>query len=198
MKLIIIEGTDNTGKDTVISNIMKKYPCVKVYHCCKPKGSTLEECQQEQFDAFTAIALHNVIDYGNGSADIDATIHNRSWYGEYVYGCLYRDNTDIWVKDMILREEQLIRKGIPENDIIIITLLSDNADFLVKNDDGLSISKANKEKIEQETQRFVEIHNFSTLKNKHIVWVNEGDHFRSREDIWNEINDFIDSTNIQK
>ena len=69
MKLIIIEGTDNTGKDTVISNIMKKYPCVKVYHCCKPKGSTLEECQQEQFDAFTAIALHNVIDYGNGSAD---------------------------------------------------------------------------------------------------------------------------------
>ena len=25
MKLIIIEGTDNTGKDTVISNIMKKY-----------------------------------------------------------------------------------------------------------------------------------------------------------------------------
>jgi hypothetical protein len=193
MKLIIIEGTDNTGKDTVISNIMKKYPCVKIYHCCKPKGHTLEECQQEQFDAFTALAMHNISDYNN--SDIAATIHNRSWYGEFVYGCMYRDNTETWVKDMILREEELIRLGINEKDILLITLLANNADFLIKNDDGLSISEANKERIEEETKRFVEIHNFSTLKNKHIVWVNEGDHFRSREDIWKEINDFIDSIN---
>ena len=70
-----------------------------------------------------------------------------------------------------------------------------NVDFLIKNDDGLSISEANKERIEEETKRFVEIHNFSTLKNKHIVWVNDGEHFRSREDIWNEINDFLDNAN---
>lgn len=196
MKLIIIEGTDNTGKDTVIANIIRKYPCVKIYHCCKPKGCTPEECQQEQFDLFTALAVHNISDHTN--SDISATIHNRSWYGEYVYGCMYRGNLETWVKDMILREEQLLKLGIGDDDIFLITLLSDNADFLVRNDDGLSISEAKKERIEEETKRFVEIHNFSTLKNKHIVWVNEGDHFRSREDIWNEIDTFIDNKNIKK
>ena len=36
MKLIIIEGTDNTGKDTIISKLLEKYPTVTLIHCSAP------------------------------------------------------------------------------------------------------------------------------------------------------------------
>ena len=32
-KLIIIEGTDNVGKDTVINQLLNRYKDAKVYHC---------------------------------------------------------------------------------------------------------------------------------------------------------------------
>ena len=36
MKLIIIEGTDNTGKDTLIAKLLEKYPTATLIHCGKP------------------------------------------------------------------------------------------------------------------------------------------------------------------
>ena len=70
-------------------------------------------------------------------------------------------------------------------------LLSDNSDFLVKNDDGLSISKANKELIEDETKRFEEIFKFSTIPNKRIIYVNNGEKWRTKEEIIGEVCDAI-------
>lgn len=178
-KLIIIEGTDNVGKDTVINQLLNRYKDAKVYHCEKPKSKDAKEAAKEQYNSFLSLAKEN-------SVSKDTTIiHNRSWYGEYVYGVKYRNNDENEVKKSILEFENILLNNI--NDVCLIMLLSDNSDFLVKNDDGLSISKAKKELIEDETKRFEEIFKFSTIPNKRIIYVNNGENWRTKEEIIGEV-----------
>lgn len=185
-KLIIIEGTDNVGKDTVINQLLDKYKDAKIYHCEKPKSKDAIEAAKEQYSFFLNLAKENSI-----STD-KIIIHNRSWYGEYVYGVKYRNNDENEVKRSILEFEKIILDNI--NNVYLIMLLSDNSNFLIKNDDGLSISKAKKELIEDETRRFEEIFKFSTIPNKNIIYVNEGENWKSREDIINTIYESIGVT----
>ena len=178
-KLIIIEGTDNVGKDTVINQLLNRYKDAKVYHCEKPKSKDAKEAAKEQYNSFLSLAKEN-------SVSKDTTIiHNRSWYGEYVYGVKYRNNDENEVKKSILEFENILLNNI--DDVCLIMLLSDNSDFLVKNDDGLSISQAKKELIEDETKRFEEIFNFSTIPNKRIIYVNNGENWRTKEEIIGEV-----------
>ena len=178
-KLIIIEGTDNVGKDTVINQLLDRYKDAKVYHCEKPKSKDAKEAAKEQYNSFLSLAKEN-------STSKDTTIiHNRSWYGEYVYGVKYRNNDENGVKKSILEFENILLNNI--DDVCLIMLLSDNSDFLVKNDDGLSISKAKKELIEDETKRFEEIFKFSTIPNKRIIYVNNGENWRTKEEIIAEV-----------
>ena len=182
-KLIIIEGTDNVGKDTVINQLLDRYKDAKVYHCEKPKSKDAKEAAKEQYNSFLSLAKEN-------SVSKDTTIiHNRSWYGEYVYGVKYRNNDENEVKKSILEFENILLSNI--DDVCLIMLLSNNSDFLVKNDDGLSISKAKKELIEDETKRFEEIFKFSTIPNKCIIYVNDGENWKSKEEIINKIYEII-------
>ena len=178
-KLIIIEGTDNVGKDTVINQLLDRYKDAKVYHCEKPKSKDVKEAAKEQYNLFLSLAKENL------TSKDTTIIHNRSWYGEYVYGVKYRNNDENEVKKSILEFENILLSNI--DDICLIMLLSDNSDFLVKNDDGLSISKAKKELIEDETKRFKEIFKFSTIPNKCIVYVNDGENWKTKEEIINKI-----------
>lgn len=192
MKIVIIEGTDNVGKDTVIMQLLSKFPVTKVMHCEKPKASTPKEQASEQLVSFMKLAQENIAD--NVRGNIDCIIHNRSWYGEYVYGCMYRQNEPTHVVDMIHGLEKHLLRNIDEKDIVYITLLSNSAEFLVRNDDGLSLSNAKVEKIVEETKRFEEIHKLSLLKNKHIIYVNDGESFRTKEAIMDDIMAAIKNT----
>ena len=185
-KLIIIEGTDNVGKDTVINQLLDRYKDAKVYHCEKPKSKDAKEAAKEQYNSFLSLAKENV------KSNYETIIHNRSWYGEYVYGVKYRNNNEKEVKKSILEFENIILDS--SYDVCLIMLLSNNSDFLVKNDDGLSISKAKKELIEDETKRFEDIFRFSTIPNKRIIYVNEGENWKSKEDIINMIYESIGVT----
>ena len=186
-KVIIIEGTDNAGKDTVINQLLDRYKDAKVYHCEKPKSKDAKEAAKEQYNSFLSLAKEN-------SISKDTTIiHNRSWYGEYVYGVKYRNNDENKVKKSILEFENILLNNI--DDVCLIMLLSDNSDFLVKNDDGLSISKAKKELIEDETKRFEDIFKFSTIPNKRIIYVNNGENWRTKEEIISEVNNIISNKN---
>lgn len=186
MKVVIVEGTDNVGKDTVINRIANDFENAIIYHCEKPKSTTPEEQAAEQEAEFAKLAGYSrycANKYKNG-----VYIHNRSAYGEYVYGCMYRNNNEQDVVNMIWNFEKSLGEDI---DVRLIVLLSDSVDFLVKNDDGLSISNAKKELIEEETHRFEEIFCLSKLKHKKLVYVNRGDKFREKDDIYNEISNFI-------
>ena len=178
-KIIIIEGTDNVGKDTVINQLLDRYKEAKVYHCEKPKSKDAKEAAIEQYNSFLSLAKEN------STSKDEIIIHNRSWYGEYVYGIKYRNNNEDEVKKSILEFENIILNDV--DDVCLIMLLSNNSDFLVKNDDGLSISKAKKEFIKDETKRFEEIFKFSTIPNKHIIYVNDGENWKTKEEIINKI-----------
>lgn len=190
MKLIIIDGVDNTGKNTIISNLLNEYDRIKLIHCQKPKAKDPIEAAQEQVQTYYDLLDELLYDYDDQYFHLDATIYNRSWYGEYVYGCMYRNNHEQSVVNLITDIENELNTVFSPEDIIFITLLSNNEQFLIKHDDGLSISTKLDNKRE-EIKRFEEIFNISTIKNKKIIYVNNGEEFRSREEIWNEIITFI-------
>jgi thymidylate kinase len=195
MKIIIIEGTDNVGKDTVIKRLEKEFINCAVIHCEKPPHANSKDMalfQQSSFTKLMGDTLYQYTAYKRlGIGDEFALIHNRSWYGEYVYGCMYRDNDPKFVKHMIRSLETIITKVIEPIDICYITLLSDNMEFLARNEDGSSLSSGKIDLMEKETQRFKEIHDYSIIKNKHIVYVNNGTMFRDANDIYNEILSYI-------
>ena len=187
MKIVIIEGTDNTGKDTVIKELTNIYPDSFVYHCGKPTSNIPEQQIKEQEIFFNSLCEKTINYYKKNKENNNLLIHNRSWYGEYVYGCLYRNNSETNVKKMIKSLEEELLKNVDKNDICYITLLSDNMDFLVLHEDGLSISKAKKELIKKETNRFKEIYENSIIPNKHIIYVNNNLKFKNKQDIIKEI-----------
>ena len=184
MKTIIIEGMDNTGKNTIIQKLMEKYSVVKIIHSGKPKSKTNEEAQIEQQQTFNNYA-NEVL---NESKMTEAFIFNRAWYGEYVYGCIYREANPYMVLQMIT----YIENKLDNNETYLITLIADNAQFLVKNDDGLSLSNVDLMKLGAEKERFIKVHNHSKLKKK-LITVNDGENFRPLEEIFSEIEDLIDN-----
>ena len=187
MKLIIIEGTDNTGKDTLISKILEKYPTATVIHCGKP--ITKKYSSKEQDELFRIYA-QNIVEGKYDNTHV--IIMNRSHIGEYVYGVLYRNRDNKEVEQMIndINDILYYREDL---DIKYIQLLSNSEQLLKSNEDGKSLSNGNIEKINKEANQFKEIFNNINIKDsdKRLIFVNEGNGFRSREDIFNEAFRFI-------
>lgn len=178
MKLIIIEGLDNCGKDTLINNLSKDFLTVTNIHYTKPENKYIQNT------IFRGYAYSIV----NNKYNTDAIILNRSHYGEYVYGCLYRNVSD---KDALYIIREIDNIYIENNiDAYYIQLMSSSIDLLLKNDDNKSLSKNKKENIEIEADRFMRIFDYSLL-NKKLIYVNNGNNFRTREDIYNEAVNFI-------
>lgn len=183
MKTIIIEGMDNTGKNTIIQKLIEKYQVVKIIHSGKPKAATGEEAQTEQEQTFNNYANEII----NESNLTEAVIFNRAWYGEYVYGYLYRHADPSRVLVMITN----IECKLSDKDTYLITLIADNEQFLVNNDDGLSLSNVDLVKMNTEKERFIKVYNYSRFKKK-LITVNDGDKFRPLEDILAEIEELIE------
>lgn len=185
-KVIIVEGPDCVGKDMLISNLSNHYNnAVKVIHAGIPDNKNLHDYYYKGLihDTLDAYYAHNY----------DAVIHNRSMYGEYVYGPKYRDEDRKEVAKLISDLELgQLKTFILSKELIFILLNSDNSDLLVKSSDGLSISNK-KTDIEDEMAAFDEVFDLSSIKNKKKIYVNNGDSFRSKESIVKEAIDFIDS-----
>ena len=186
MYLIIIEGTDNIGKDTLKNKLIEAFDRVSIIHCHGPQSKIFVNYEQDnQF-------INYAYDIVDGKYDItDCVIMNRSHYGEYVYGQLYRG-----------RDKESILKMIDEVDMILssrmdltikyIQLVSSSVGLRRSNDDGQSLSKMNAEKMEQETELFCEIYQHSNL-DKTIINVSNGhDEFRPVDEIYNEVIKFIE------
>lgn len=188
MKVIIIEGPDNCGKDTLIKKLSSHFnDSVKVIHATAPKSSDL-------FSHYYDGLLHDTLD-SYYKKEVSAIIHNRSMYGEYVYGPKYRSEDKSSVAKLISKLEiGQLRTFILSRELYFILLTSDSAELLANNDDGLSISNKTDD-IKDEINQFTEVFNLSTIKNKKIVKVNNGDSFRDRDDIYNEVISFIGGSN---
>lgn len=193
MKIIIIEGTDRTGKDTLINELKNLYSHTLIIHCGKPVGKTLNEQNRNQDALFNSYItkLYNENYYGV----CDLIIFNRAWYGEYVYGTIYRKRDKEDVLKMINGIEQNLKlfdnaKCYTKLEgVYYIQLINDSTRLALSNDDGNSIS-IDENNILRETSLFYEIFNKSQIKKKMII-VNEGDEFRDKNEILKEALDFI-------
>jgi len=162
-KFIIIEGTDNTGKDTQQNLIIEKINNLvfhKLHYSSLPfkdnKEKHISYSQKMYDDMFKLMVL---------SKDKDINfIFNRSHLGESVYSPLYREYS---------------------GELYLITL-SNDPHTILKRDDGLSFY-GNEEEIKAEIDGFNRAHRKSNIKNKLLLHIGT----MSAEEVSNIIIDFL-------
>ena len=208
MKIIVIEGLDNTGKSTVINQLLNEFNEAIYIHCTKPENDDMIYGAIEQKEKFNKLFEKYVIDQCNNNTEPDAVIFDRSWVGEYVYGALYRGVSDKFAMDIT---EEITKKAITfiDNwndkitkarrcDLYYILLKPRTPEFCIKNDDGYSLSRNNVEMVNKEIKRFDDIfykiksicmnENKGRCVHSSIVQVeDESGNFYSKDKIFNEI-----------
>lgn len=186
MYLLIIEGTDNIGKDTLKNQLIDLFDTVTLIHCSSPKSRGFKSYEQDK--TFLTYA-DNIV---NGVYDgTECIIMNRSHYGEYVYGQIYRHRNPIEISSMINDFDKLIDSRI-DLKVKYIQLLSTSLELRKKYDDNKSLSLMDEQKMEIENKLFMDVYNQSKFDKK-LIYVNDGDNFRHKEDIYKEALDFINS-----
>lgn len=144
MKVIIIEGCDNIGKTTLISNLVRHYSVnynVLVRHCGKPiKCEDVLGYQSESFinEVDRISTYKQLIETHDDKETI--VIYDRFVQGEYVWGNLYRNYsiTDIKTR-CVAPTMNKINAELNQADIVSV-LLDAPAEFILNNDDGKSFS----------------------------------------------------------
>jgi thymidylate kinase len=157
-KFIIIEGTDNVGKDTQQNLIIERMNDL-VFH--KLHYSSLPFRDDKQLHAnYSKKMYDDMFKLMMNSKDKDINlIFNRSHLGETVYAPLYRGYSGDYVLDI----EKKYTKALREN-LYLITL-TNNPHTILKRDDGKSFY-GNEEEVKAEVDGFHRAHKLSTIKNK--------------------------------
>lgn len=185
-KILIIEGPDNVGKDTLINNIIKQSMNPIVFHAGVPDSSDLYKFYEQGI-------INNTISSYKEFHKHDIIIHNRSIYGEFVYGHKYRQLFRGEAASLVYQLEYYLKNKIDENDLYFVLLTSDNASLLSDNDDGKSLSNANEKDIKDEIKEFDTIFKLSEIKNKKRILVNNGNTFKDKNEIFEDVYKFINN-----
>lgn len=181
MKLIIIEGLDNVGKDTLINSLIEKYPNSKMVHWGFPQGNTNEEKTAYQEMSFGYYMRE--FRFLKSQNKLDLLIWNRSHIGECVYGPLYRESDPQWIYEL---EKEFL---VDTKDVYLVYLHGD-IDFLLKNDDGESFTTDINKKL-HERNLFNEAINKSQIINKLNIKVNDGDNYINKSGILKTVRSFV-------
>lgn len=187
MKHIIIEGLDRTGKDTLINYLCSTVSNYSVRHFKRPVGNTNEEkiqFQKNDFEDEFILSEYLSDDEISTLSPYDIYVWNRSHIGEYVYGNLYREYDPSWIFDLEKQHE------IDKNDNAYLILLYADAEFLIKKEDGKSLSDKLEDR-EKEIKLFLEAFEKSNIKNKLKIKVNFGDNYIDKEYIQKQVTEFL-------
>lgn len=185
MKVVIIEGPDNVGKTTVIDQLIHRFDNVYYMHFQKPTATDSIYAALEQKKVFIN-AVNKIESLSQIKTDI--VILDRSWLGEYVYGCKYRNNGEEFVLNMINECYGILH----EKNITCYTVLLNayTPDFCLKHEDGNSLSNSDKDNIKDEINRFNSLYDiYKNINEAHMsrIIVNDRLEFRSKRDIFNEV-----------
>jgi hypothetical protein len=191
MKLLIIEGPDRCGKNTLITNLISQSENSVVRHFGSAKGNNDLEKRDYQFDFFQkefqlASSYRNLFSHPDRERyPRDIWIWNRAHLGEFVYGKLYREtHPEEWVF-------QLEKKwGFDIDSSIYLLLLRAPSEFLCHRDDGKSFTQDLTKK-QEEQQKFFEAFEESQIRNKMLLDVTDGENYRDPLSILNEVNHFL-------
>jgi thymidylate kinase len=182
-KFIIIEGTDNVGKDTQQNLIIEKLNDLvfhKIHYSSLPFKTDVEKhvtysstMYDDMFKLMLSAKEKNI-----------NIIFNRSHLGETVYSPLYRNYSGDYVFDIEKNYVDELR-----NELYLITLTND-PHTIWNRDDGKSFYK-NEEGIRAEVEGFTRAHRLSKIKNKLMLNVGTA----SADEISNIIIDFLSHFN---
>ena len=171
-KILIIEGPDNCGKDTLIKTIALNKR-VSVIHCSKPvECDTSEESLRIQRAQFLELA-DSIIDLYKEN-DYDYIIMNRFHYGEMIYGQMYRNENPDDIREMIREVDKRLMSNVKQEDIGLVVLTATDPSFLAKNEDGLSLSNGKQDLIKKEMATFWDVFHMSLIPNKALIYVDDG------------------------
>jgi len=159
--IVIVEGMDRCGKDTLIKSITKYLynldylKSVHVLHYSnlpiREKDKVIQASFSLYYDMFR-IAEYSLCENFH-------LIMNRAHLGEWVYGYIYRNYEAKFIYDIELHYFDLMDK------ICLITLVDSSLKCLER-EDGRSLSKADRDKGKIECERFIEATNLSYIKDK--------------------------------
>jgi thymidylate kinase len=193
MKHIVIEGGDGLGKNSLIEALCRyyNYNNVAIRHFDKPpKGLTPKETLEFQFQVFHkefryAQEMMEFLEHDEYGYHENVLIWNRSHLGEFVYSQMFRG---ISRRDVAKRINSLERMFIHPNQYLIT--LSASPKFFLDQEDGESLSQNLDEK-DKELHLFREVHTLSLIENKKLIKVNEGQRYKGKDIIFNEVLEFI-------
>jgi len=162
--LIIIEGPDNTGKDTLQKNLQNKLGDCITFHFTSPPSSVpkLDKLNYQVKGWYnTWLNTKQSMEMGN----LKFGIWNRSHLGEYVYGPMYRN---IPINLIVEEIEKFENTYFNSNDIKIhLVILIPQVSTVIKNDDGLSHSIEIEDKI-NEIHKFKQFLDITSIKDSFI------------------------------
>jgi thymidylate kinase len=195
-KLIIICGGDQLGKSSLIKGLCEyfNYKNITLRHCDKPPANLNQvESVDFQFKCFyrEGNLINFIFDKFNETTIKyhycdNIIMYDRFHLGEYVYGQMFRKVEAKFLKAKLLFFE---KSFLNYPDVNLITLTSD-PEFFLEKEDGNSFSKNLEEKT-KELELFKEAHEFSSIKNKTIIKVDNIGIFRPKEDILKEALTFL-------
>ena len=168
-KFIIIEGTDNVGKDTqqnLIIERMSDHVFHKLHYSSLPFRDDKQlhaNYSKKMYDNMFKLMMKSKIAHQPGDEPINL-IFNRSHLGETVYSPLYRGYSGDYVFDIEKKYTHALRENL-----YLITLVNDPHTIL-KRDDGKSFY-GNEEEVKAEIDGFNRAHRLSQIKNKLHVTV---------------------------
>lgn len=196
MVVLTFEGPDNLGKSTIINKIVSNFKDTKdicMMHSTGPHTINGEDPFIYQTNVFRERVLKmlviNSTELQCRNCPKNLIVMDRSWYGEYVYGQIYRNGNKKKIIEMINSYDNSL---LPIKNKCVINLTA-SPEFILSHDDGLSLTSTYEtseriENIKREISLFNEC--FKNIKNKNVITINvEGDNntYRNIDDIYNEI-----------
>lgn len=191
MKLLILEGIDRTGKNTLISNLSKHFDNIVVRHFGHVFGETNIDKKKNIVELYLQeFELYRTNNKAFSNSDIrksknDIWIWNRSHISEYVYGSLYRNSNSSWIFEL----EKKYSFDIDPN--IYLVNLTGTPEFLFKQEDGNSVGPAKLEDKRNEILSFNEAVRISCITNKITITVDYNEKYYEQSLITNKVLNFI-------
>lgn len=197
LKDVIVEGCDRLGKDSLIQGIQHKLGFFQEIHYQKPKLLDLYVSEfytknpladlSDKAEKRFCLQRYQIESFWNMFRLLSQPgkfIMNRAHLGEYVYSPRYRNYSGDYVFDL---ERQFTNDQNSKFTETTLLVLLTTSDFSFVQDDGLSFDFSKKE---EEQDDFKKAFNKSTIKNKILIDVSNGNGFyRDAGNILKEVTD---------
>lgn len=156
-RFFLIEGPDNVGKSTLVRNLRDYYTSCTFTVL---QNSNISLTGKESIDYFTKVytEMFSTFKYFGEHFENSGIICDRSHVGEMVYSPLYRNYSGKYVLDIEKSFEDIL-------DQLVLVLLIDEPENLIKRDDGKSFSTVLEQK-RKEIKLFEEAFDNSLIQDK--------------------------------